>query len=167
MKSVWDLRIARASELVEKNPAAAELLTFYEQLARFQKSIYEKMSRTEDHDVPVLVPFFAELVNLVQKAGSAQLKQTAAALEQAGDEDRFALLNAVWQHSSEADQLAPEYLFFAKALLQPYAEVLASKTARIEETTSSSVCPFCGSRPQVAVLRPEGDGGKRSLVCSL
>jgi len=28
------------------------------------------------------------------------------------------------------------------------------------------VCPVCGSKPQVAVLRPEGDGGKRFLVCS-
>ena len=28
------------------------------------------------------------------------------------------------------------------------------------------VCPVCGARPQLAVLRPEGDGGKRFLMCS-
>ena len=26
---------------------------------------------------------------------------------------------------------------------------------------------MCGSQPQLAVLRPEGDGGKRHLACSL
>ena len=29
------------------------------------------------------------------------------------------------------------------------------------------MCPVCGARPQAAVLRPEGDGGKRFLLCSL
>ena len=27
-------------------------------------------------------------------------------------------------------------------------------------------CPFCGAKPVAAVLRPEGDGGKRFLLCS-
>ena len=27
-------------------------------------------------------------------------------------------------------------------------------------------CPFCGEKPVAAVLRPEGDGGKRFLLCS-
>ena len=28
-------------------------------------------------------------------------------------------------------------------------------------------CPFCGEKPAVGVLRGEGDGAKRSLICSL
>ena len=32
--------------------------------------------------------------------------------------------------------------------------------------SAGSVCPICGGRPQAAVLRPEGDGGKRFLLCS-
>ena len=28
-------------------------------------------------------------------------------------------------------------------------------------------CPHCGGLPVLAVLRPEGDGGKRSLLCSV
>jgi FdhE protein len=28
------------------------------------------------------------------------------------------------------------------------------------------LCPFCGSKPVAAVLRTEGDGGKRFLLCS-
>ena len=30
-----------------------------------------------------------------------------------------------------------------------------------------SLCPQCSGRPQVGVLRQQGDGGKRSLICAL
>ena len=165
--SSWDLRIARASELIEKHSAAAELLKFYEQLAHLQKSIYDKLALSEDHDVAVLIPFFPSLITLAQKAGSPHLKEAAQSLAHAGSEGWLHLLNAVWQHEFGAQEIAAEYLFFAKAMLQPYAEVLARNAAGVQETTSSPVCPFCGSKPHVAVLRPEGDGGKRSLICSL
>ena len=167
MKSSWDLRIARASELSEKHSAAAELLKFYEQLARFQKSVFEKLAQNEDHDLAVLIPFFPDLLALVRKAGSAQLKQAADSLESAGEQDWLELLRGVWQHQPESHDLASEYLFFAKALLQPYAELLAQKSSGVHQTTGETFCPFCGSKPDLAVLRPEGDGGKRSLVCSL
>jgi FdhE protein len=167
LKSSWDLRIARASELIEKHSAATELLRFYEQLARFQKSVSERLADTEDHDVAVLIRFFPDLLSLVQRVGSAQLKQTADSLTRTSKEDWRELLNGVWQHDPGHKEIASEYLFFAKALLQPYAEVLAKKATGVQETTGSALCPFCGSKPQVAVLRPEGDGGKRSLVCSL
>ena len=45
--------------------------------------------------------------------------------------------------------------FFERVLLQPYVEA------------EGSHCPACGHRPQAAVLRGEGDGGKRWLLCSL
>ena len=57
-------------------------------------------------------------------------------------------------------------LFFARVLFQPLAENLAAEQARQLAGFSGSVCPVCGARPQVAVLRPEGDGGKRFLICS-
>jgi FdhE protein len=56
--------------------------------------------------------------------------------------------------------------FFARVLLQPQAERLAATLQTQSADSSASVCPVCGARPQVAVLRPEGDGGKRFLVCS-
>lgn len=167
MKSAWDLRIARASELLQKPSAATELLRFYEQLARLQKSIYEELSISEDHDVEVLIPFFRELLALTNEKGSPQLRGAADQLSQAGKEDWLELLQAVWQHQAEAQDFAAEYLFFANALLQPYAELLAEKATGVQEGTPGPLCPFCGSKPQVAVLRPEGDGGKRSLICSL
>jgi FdhE protein len=56
--------------------------------------------------------------------------------------------------------------FFARALLQPYLECVVSRGA-IPAQTGTRCCPVCGEKPQVAVLRGEGDGAKRSLLCSL
>jgi FdhE protein len=77
------------------------------------------------------------------------------------------LLNTVWQHETESKQLSNEQVFFANALLQPYAERLAEGSTAGRDGNQVPLCPFCGSRPQVAALRPEGDGGKRSLICSV
>ena len=88
-------------------------------------------------------------------------------MAKAGKEHWLELLDAVWQHEEDSQDFAPEVLFFEKALLQPYAEWLAHQAVGVSEAVPASLCPFCGSKPEVAVLRPEGDGGKRFLVCSL
>ena len=162
----WDRRIARAGELSEKHAAVSELLKFYQRLVRFQKSVYEQLSSAPEHDLAVLLPAFTGLIALVKAAGSPALAQAAVTLEQDSPQDRLELLESIWHHQVESSQLAGEYAFFAQALLQPYAEFLAGRAGSSTDG-SPAVCPFCGSKPQVAVLRPEGDGGKRSLVCSL
>lgn len=166
MKFSWDRRIARAGELSESHPAVSELLKFYQELARFQKDVFEKLASAETHDLSVLLPFFPALFALVKRAGSPALAEAARALEKDTPEDRLELLESLWQHQVESRQLAGEYAFFAQALLQPYAEFLAGKAGAVAESTPR-LCPFCGSKPQVAVLRPEGDGAKRSLICAL
>ena len=166
MSTSWDRRIERAGELSEKHAAVSDLLVFYQQLARFQKSVYERLAQARDHDASVLLPFFPELISLVKRAGSPALAKAASELSSDSKEDLLSLLDSVWQHQVEPHQLVGEYAFFAQALLQPYAEFLAAKTGSVEQT-SSAVCPFCGSKPQLAVLRPEGDGAKRFLLCSL
>lgn len=167
MKSSWDLRIARAGELIEKHSAVSEMLKFYQQLARFQKSIHQDLASASEHDVSMLLRHFPPLLALVKQYGSPVLQQAAEALEQETPQGRLELLTGVWQHEVEGHELAPEFAFFAKALLQPYAEFLSERTAALEADSGQVKCPFCGSAPQFAVLRPEGDGGKRSLVCSL
>ena len=166
LSSSWDLRIERAGELAQKNSAVSELLGFYQRLARFQKSVYQAVASSSDHDAAVLLPHFPGLLALIQEAGSPALKESARALEQASPQERLELLTAFWQHEVDLRLLPAEYGFFAHALLQPYAEYLAERTTS-ESTASPPLCPFCGSRPQLAVLRPEGDGAKRFLLCSL
>jgi FdhE protein len=166
LTSSWDLRIARAGELAKKNSAVSELLEFYQRLARFQKSVYQAVESSADHDLGILPRHFPALLSLIGQAGSPALKESARALEQASAEERLDLLAAFWQHEIDLDQLPIEYGFFAQVLLQPYAEYLAER-ANASTEASPPLCPFCGSKPQLAVLRPEGDGGKRFLLCSL
>lgn len=166
MQSSWDRRIARAGELAEKHPATSELLKFYQQLARFQKSVYERLAEAREHDLPVLLPFFPELIALARRAGSTALAAAAGTLEEDSAEDRLALLEGIWHHQVESRHLTGEDAFFAQALLQPYAEFLAGKAGSSGDG-STPLCPFCGAKPLLAVLRQEGDGGKRFLLCSL
>jgi FdhE protein len=59
------------------------------------------------------------------------------------------------------------HLFFARAFLQPYAEYIALKRELNLPRFGPAHCPVCSAKPQVGVLREEGHGAKRSLVCSL
>jgi FdhE protein len=59
----------------------------------------------------------------------------------------------------------PMHAFYARVMAQADAEARA-RAAKIEAGVQP-VCPFCGEKPVAAVLRPEGDGGKRFLLCSL
>jgi FdhE protein len=59
----------------------------------------------------------------------------------------------------------PGHEFCERILLQAQSEDRAHSA-----TVPAGVqpqCPFCGEKPVAAVLRPEGDGGKRFLLCSL
>jgi formate dehydrogenase maturation protein FdhE len=56
--------------------------------------------------------------------------------------------------------------FCAQAFLQPYAELLADQAKVPTPPVRRPTCPYCGSPPLVGVLRQEGDGAKRSLLCS-
>lgn len=62
------------------------------------------------------------------------------------------------------DPDGPVQAFCERVLLQADAEERAHSVtipAGVEPR-----CPFCGEKPVAAVLRPEGDGGKRFLLCS-
>lgn len=61
----------------------------------------------------------------------------------------------------EGEPSTPEGKFFWRVLHQPYAE-----NDRRAGEASGSRCPSCGSKPVAGVLRGEGDGAKRGLVCS-
>jgi FdhE protein len=157
--SSWDLRIERARQLANTHPSASEILRFYGEVAELQKGVYEQLrsAQLQRPELSVLLPHFPALLSLVRRAGPAPLARTAEELE--GN-------RAQWQ-SLLTDQGADDQrAFFARVLLQPYFEYQAGRSSVATRRVQPD-CPFCGERPQVAVLRGEGDGGKRSLVCSL
>ncbi len=163
MKSPYERRIARAATLAAEHPSAGELLSFYSELAKFQKRIFDQLTSS---DVRGLLRWFPDLFDVVAKfsppvAGFAQEHL-------ATDAARVELLAQCWE--GDADEPDARAQFLGHALLEPFAAHLASRgpidvNANVHWT--NPVCPFCGSRPGLAVLRGEGDGGKRSLLCSL
>jgi formate dehydrogenase maturation protein FdhE len=60
----------------------------------------------------------------------------------------------------------PVHTFFLRVIEQPYFERQALHS-QVDTTTVQSTCPFCFEKPVVAILRPEGDGGRRTLKCGL
>jgi formate dehydrogenase maturation protein FdhE len=67
----------------------------------------------------------------------------------------------------------PAESFIARMLLQAEAVEAAAHCQIVGQAlppanlATRNTCPFCGERPVAAVLRPEGEGGKRYLLCSL
>ena len=158
MRGDFDGRIARARQLTTKFPASASLLDFYVKLVGFQKKIW----LGAPDDSRGLMPHFSELIALIESSGPDPLKRYAQ--ERLGTPaQQQELLAASWPFDLPD---SPEPCFYARVLLQPCAERLAARgdlTAR----PSSRTCPFCNAKPLLAILRGEGDGAKRSLLCSL
>jgi FdhE protein len=161
MKASLDDRIARATLLAGTHPAAGELLSFYRELAIFQKPIYEKLRSSGETGMRVLLGHFPALLRLVRRAGPELLAEFGGE-HLASADAQWALLGAEWEGRAGDDAAR----FYARVLLQPYAEHLALRgTVDLEHTAAT--CPFCSARPVAAVLRGEGDGAKRWLLCSL
>jgi len=192
----WDRRIRRASELASTYPFAAEGLRFYGRVATFQKSLYAEVHKAlkdspkisadrplrDELDFFLLLPHFSSFLSLVQQIAPVQLAQAAVGLAQKGP--------AGWQHAIEdfwhtdpgmasdiddaeevragdsIDATASDRLL-SWIFLQPYAEYLAAHREPTVVDGTPSTCPLCGGKPVVGVLRGEGDGAKKSLICML
>jgi FdhE protein len=175
--SLWDQRIQRAAHLANSYGFAAEILDFYREVALFQRSLFTFLESSEyasaedpdrlpdDWDSFVLLPRFQPLLQIVERKGPQPLAREARELSEAGPERWGEVVNQFWEPSDELRE-AHAHDFFALALLQPYAEYL-SRRARSWANYTLAVCPFCSLKPALGILRPEGDGAKRSLLCSL
>ncbi|HYY68665.1 MAG TPA: formate dehydrogenase accessory protein FdhE [Terriglobales bacterium] len=167
----WERRINRARQLAQEYSAAAEVLTFYAEIAAFQQAVFDAAVRQNLHADPMR-PFgeqlvasapldrFPALLELVGSKGPAGLAKGARELRQQGP-DQWRLLLA-----SQPDGTDPTQDFFARVYLQPIAERLAADADFQITGYTGVLCPICNGKPQLSVLRPEGDGGKRSLLCS-
>jgi len=178
----WDKRIERAKELAKDYAFASEILSFYVAIAAFQQSLYAGLKSgfgngtfpKEDGpfqnclDLAPLLASFPSLLSLVSRVGTPVLAQAA---EELAREDRGYwedLLSTYWSAEAHVVDDAPAtHRFFARAFLQPYAEYCAAQRKMELPRFGPSFCPICSGKPQVGVLREEGHGAKRSLVCSL
>jgi FdhE protein len=156
LAALWERRIERAASLEGEIPAAAALLGFYRVIAQFQREIAEKglppgpFSAHPAQIPEVLHHYPARMLVVLERHAPPQLAHAARSL--------FG--------TAEWDPADPASCFVARAVVQPYAESCARRTHSTSAPRTPN-CPFCGERPVCSVLRPEGEGGRRSLVCSL
>ena len=181
-RSKWDQRIQRAEELSGTHPFAAEVLLFYREIATFQKDLYCYVERAkskrpkenvfdsfhEDLDFDLLLPRFPEFLLLAEKIGPPQIAKSAADLHTQHTGRWRELLTSCWTSGPDfPPALENTEALLAWLFLQPYAEYIADCSEPMPRNQNLAVCPCCSRRPVVGVLRPEGDGGKRSLICSM
>jgi FdhE protein len=160
--TTYDARITRAALLAAKHPSAAPLLNFYAEIVRFQKPVFAELQSKSGTDPRALVCHFPALIKLVSRSGTELLANFAAENLRSTD-TQVEVLSAVWEGGEALD---PAARFYARVLLQPFAEYLASR-GDVSANAAGPTCPFCNARPVAGVLRAEGDGGKRWLLCSL
>jgi formate dehydrogenase accessory protein FdhE len=183
----WDRRIRRANELASSYPCSAEGLRYYARVATFQESLYREIQKAlagspkissdrrlrDELDFFLLLPKFPEFLALIQRIAPAPLAEASGALVKKG--------TAAWQHAIEdfwhgepelaggvddITQAQSSDRALAWMFLQPYAEYLADHREIVVDGTPST-CPLCGGKPAVGVLRTEGNGAKKSLICML
>jgi FdhE protein len=173
----WDARIRRAEELSGKFEFAREFLHFYAEIARFQRDFSNDLTaKRAAHaanaalrgplDCSLLLPKFPEFLAVVERKAPAPLAAFARELREAGRGEWEGLLAAYWEKGGRFEPVLEEAATFcARAFLQPYAELLA-KAPLLPSALTRAACPRCEAMPQLGVLRPEGDGARRSLLCS-
>jgi formate dehydrogenase maturation protein FdhE len=181
----WDARIRRAEDLASTHPFASEGLLFYGNVAKTQKHLYARIEAacgTEveprpqgalrgEFDSSLLLPLFPFFLSRIEEDAPTPLSRTARELRATSASRWQDLLFGFWQNAANApnedDGLEPAEELIAWTFLQPYAEYLADHTRQYPIHATPSQCPVCGTKPQVGVLRPQGDGAKRSLICAL
>ncbi len=165
----WQRRIRRAEHLAAQHPFAAEILGFYIHAASFQEGLYQRLQRSSAAENsahatnPELLASFPQFLALVEEKAPARLAQVAHDLRNAPSSSWSDLLDACWSTTAEPPANPEEFLAFT--FLQPYAEFTRSNAHMQLEGYTHPLCPFCNRKPSLGVLRPQGDGGRRNLLC--
>jgi len=182
---LWDDRIARAQRLALEHPEAAALLRFYASLAAYQASLLKKgsgvfvaraSSGNKDSrplfrqrlDTTLVLAAIPDLLSWLQQnappAISHEIEQLAVM-----DGSRWEETLDEYLEGTQDDREGSLDTFVIEVVIQPFAEQLARSEWQPGSRlgSSGSRCPYCGGRPVLGVLREEGHGAKRTLVCGL
>ena len=184
MKTSWDRRIERATELSSVYPFAREALRFYAQVAMLQQTLYFKVHQAPTRffhlddslfgqlNPSCLIEEFSQFLLGVGEIAPATLEHAIHGLAYKGSASWFELLEESWLSptpslNDDIEQAIAGEQCLAWFFLQPCAEYLASRKSPVPAEGSPARCPLCGAKPIVGVLRPEGDGARKSLICML
>lgn len=168
----WRTRLERVSELRVRCAPAATILDFYAVVLQFQHHVASTTTRKmlsdspfrEQIDLNLAAEQMPKLLSLTIDHGPKLLSERAMQSQASGAAEWRALLqSAIAVDGSSPDETG---VFFARACLQPIAENLQLQIPEDSNYTGSA-CPICQAPPQLSLLRPEGEGARRSLLCSL
>jgi FdhE protein len=180
-KANYRARIERAELLLARYPAAKQILSFYVHIATFQKDFYERLPKLwgkravvtvgsalrSELNLTILLDPFKQFLHLIESHSPGPLSTHAHEVRMRGEFAWQDLLTEFWQEGLiRAEASEPLTEFLARGFLQPYAEFVAA--AQLPPSLPMTVCrcPRCDALPAIGVLRREGDGGKRFLLCS-
>ncbi len=166
----WERRIQRARELRDIYPAAAAPLRFYGVFLDFQRAMAEESRAAIDAALPLRQQIdlslasskMPRLLSLAFKHGADVVRLQAEELLKGGASSWDNILQTALLLNGPLSAFDD---IIARACLQPVAENLQCQLAT-DSNYSQNVCPACGGLPQLAILRPEGEGASRRLLCS-
>ena len=175
----YDARVRRAERLSSPHSAATEFLEFYKHVALFQKLLRVNIAAAhqvkpnspsgvrDEPDFTVLLPHLRAYLSVIGNHAPPALAQSAREFALLPSDSWITSLEAYWRYAGVYDQQVGAFAqFLPRAFLQPYAEFRAALAPHAPQVTTPRLCPLCGARPLLGVLHPEGDGGKRFLLCS-
>ena len=181
----WTRRIERADHLASVYPFAAEGLRFYSRTTAIQRDLYDQFRRLstlptrisaerplrDDFELSSLAPKFSGFLAAIAEISPTPVARAAAALERKTGGAWEQLLRGFWLSDLETarpdGQSDDAERLLAWIFLQPYAEFLADRREASQENGTPFSCPLCGAKPIVGVLRREGDGARKALICML
>jgi formate dehydrogenase accessory protein FdhE len=173
MRDTWRHRLQRAEQLAADGSASVPLVTFYAAVLRVQGDLYNDFSTVPewrpsgalDHDLPMFRHQLPAVLRAVANAASPSLASEARLLLEAEGGRLDQMLLAFWRAPSDRQ-------FFAKVIVQPYAQWLAERgVAPVGRRLprADNRCPFCAGTPQLSMFRGASDaaleGSGRALQC--
>jgi FdhE protein len=167
----WEIRIERARVLQEKQHNFAAALRLYEGILKFQREVALASNWVFNSEAPLRKQIdlsfacsrMSSVLAVAEKQGPDLLRERATRLRGQSELARIQLFESALSLDKAGQSDVDD--FFVRACLQPIAENLQSQVPP-DQYDSKSVCPACGGLPQLAVLRPEGEGASRYLLCS-
>ena len=162
--------MSRAEQLAAERGPAESLLKFYARLRRRQRDIHDAVKtralRSLDQDMAYIAPAASSLLREVAEHGPDPLAADARTMLANGEPAIADVLSTYWREPGDRQ-------FFAKAILQPYAQCLAEQGVPAGGRALSHAgnrCPRCAGAPQLSMLENavagQGEGGSRQLLCA-
>jgi len=177
-RSPYEARLRRAEALAAQLPFAAEILKFYRHTAGCQARVHSDLASggagvaatdlttRGTPDLTQILPHYRGFLSTAEKHGPGNLAAAAKQIAALPADSWIALLESYWKTAGLSDQQIGAFpQFFARVALQPLAEFIAASSTP-PQVLPRNTCSRCGARPLLGVLRQEGDGGKRFLLCS-